>query len=179
MIHIAASCRYLDFACARGSSLAPHAKNDARIGPHDCWSLMWISCSIPISTASSVQKKLVLSYFHEVLDGRKADLIDSIFQPDCALHFGSSEVKGIDGVRTMLDRQKTMYSKLATEVHDIFEWGDRVVVRLTHRATGAGILRSRIGSYDVSGKSLTWDAIVIFRMKNGKIAEDWSRCRRR
>jgi hypothetical protein len=33
--------------------------------------------------------------------------------------------------------------------------------------------RFRIGPQDVSGKSVTWDAIVIFRMQNGKIAEEW------
>ena len=74
----------------------------------------------------------------------------------------------------MVERIKTTYSSLATEVHDIFESEDRVVVRLTHRATGgAGDLRTRIGTYDVNGKTITWDAIVIFRMKNGKIAEEW------
>ena len=73
----------------------------------------------------------------------------------------------------MVERIKTTYSSLATEVHDIFQSEDRVVVRLTHRATGAGALRSRIGTYDINGKNITWDAIVIFRMKNGKIAEEW------
>jgi predicted ester cyclase len=125
------------------------------------------------AAALSAQQRLVLSYFHDVLDGRRVELIDNIFQPDCALHFGSSDVKSTAGVRSMLERQQTMYSKLSTEIHDIFESGDRVVVRLTHRATGAGLLRSRLGSYDVKGRSLTWDAIVIFRMKDGKIAEDW------
>ena len=96
-----------------------------------------------------------------------------MFQPDCAIHFGSSDVKGIAGVRSVVERRNTTYSKLATEVHDIFESGDRVVVRLTHRATGAGVLRSRIGTHDVNGKSIAWDAIVIFQMKNGKIAEEW------
>jgi predicted ester cyclase len=125
------------------------------------------------AAALSAQQRLVLSYFHDVLDGRRVELIDNIFQPDCAFHFGSSDVKSTAGVRSMLERQQTMYSKLSTEIHDIFESGDRVVVRLTHRATGAGLLRSRLGSYDVKGRSLTWDAIVIFRMKDGKIAEDW------
>ena len=121
----------------------------------------------------SAQQKLVLSYFHDVLDGRKIDLVDNMFRPDCALHFGSSDVKGIAGVRSMVERIDTTYSRLATEVHDIFESGDKVVVRLTHRATGAGSLRSRIGTYDINGKSITWDAIVIFQMRNGKIAEEW------
>jgi predicted ester cyclase len=121
----------------------------------------------------SAQQNLVLSYFHDVLDGGKIDLVDNMFQPDCELHFGSSDVKGIAGVHGMVERIKTTYSNLTTEVHDIFESKDRVVVRLTHRATGAGMLRSRIGSHDIKGKSITWDAIVIFQLKNGKIAEEW------
>jgi len=125
------------------------------------------------SALTSAQQKVVLSYFHDVLDGRKVELVDNLFQPDCVLHFGSSDVQGIAGVRVMVEGIKTTYSKLATEVHDIFESEYRVVVRITHRATGAGVLRSRIGNHDVSGKSITWDAIVVFRMKNGKIAEDW------
>jgi predicted ester cyclase len=121
----------------------------------------------------SAQQKLVLSYFHDVLDGGKIDLVGNMFQPDCEIHFGSSDVKGIAGVRGVVERSKTTYSRLATEVHDIFESGDRVAVRLTHRATGAGALRSRIGTYDVNGKSITWDAIAMFQLKNGKIAEEW------
>ena len=76
------------------------------------------------------------------------------FQPNCELHFGSSDVKGIAEVHSMAERIKATYSSLATEVHDIFESGDRVVVRVTHRATGGGMLRSRMGTYDIKGK--TW-----------------------
>lgn len=50
---------------------------------------------------------------------------------------------------------------------------EQFTVRITHRATGAGALQSRIGTYDLNGKSITWDAIVIFQIKNGKIAEEW------
>ena len=73
----------------------------------------------------------------------------------------------------MVERQKTTYSSLTTEIHDIFESGNRVVVRLTHRATGGGVLRSRMGTHDIKGNVISWDAIVIFRMENGKIAEEW------
>jgi predicted ester cyclase len=34
-------------------------------------------------------------------------------------------------------------------------------------------LRSRMGTYDIKGKPISWDAIVIFQLKNGKIAEEW------
>ena len=38
---------------------------------------------------------------------------------------------------------------------------------------GAGEFRSRIGIYSIKGKAVAWDAIAIFRMQNGRIAEQW------
>lgn len=56
---------------------------------------------------------------------------------------------------------------------DIFESGDRVVVRLKHQGTGKGVYRFRTGLQEINGKTLTWQAIVIFRMEDSKIAEEW------
>ena len=120
----------------------------------------------------SAQQGVVLSYFHDVLDRGRIELLENLFHPDCAVHRPEGDFTGIDGLRGIVERRKTTYSKFATEVHDIFESGDRVVVRLTHTATGSGVFRSRIGIHDVKGKSVFWQAIVIFRMKNGKIAEE-------
>ncbi|HMI51060.1 MAG TPA: ester cyclase [Candidatus Saccharimonadales bacterium] len=126
-----------------------------------------------LAAAGDDEQKVVLRYFHEVLDGRNPDLVESLFQPEYVIHFASSDIKGDGGLRGMVERIDATYSKMATEVHDIFQSGDKVVVRITHRATGAGEMRTRIGTYDVNGKSVVWDAIVIFRMKDGKIAEEW------
>jgi predicted ester cyclase len=116
---------------------------------------------------------VVLSYFHDVLDGRKIGLLGQLFLPDCVINRPEGTLNGIAGIRGVVERNIATYSTFETQVHDIFESGDRVVVRITHRAMGAGAFRSRIGVYDVKGKSVTWDAIVIFRFQNGKIAEQW------
>ena len=123
--------------------------------------------------AASPQEKAVLSYFHDVLDGRKIGLLDSLFLSDCVIYRPEGTVRGLAGIRTVVERNIAAYSQFATEVHDVFESGDRVVVRITHRATGAGVFRSRIGDHDVAGKQVTWSAIAIFRMQGGKIAEEW------
>ena len=123
--------------------------------------------------ASSPRVKVVLSYFHDVLDGRKIGLLESLFRSDCVIYRPEGTVNGMAGIRGVVQRNIAAYSRFATEVHDIFESGDRVVVRITHRASGAGVFRSRIGEYDFKGKQLTWDAIAIFRMQDGKIAEEW------
>jgi predicted ester cyclase len=122
---------------------------------------------------ASAQQKLVLSYFRDVLDGRELGLLDQMFHADCVIHRPEGTVNGVAGVRGFLERGLATFAKFETEVHDVVESGDRVVVRITHRGLGSGVFRSRLGDYDIKGKSVTWDATVIFRLKNGAIAEEW------
>ncbi len=114
-----------------------------------------------------------MSYFHDVLDGRRIGLLDQLFLPDCVIHRPEGTLTGMAGIRGVVERNIAAYSKFETRVHDIIESGDRVVVRISHRAMGAGEFRSRIGVYNIKGKAVTWDAIAIFRIQNGKIAEQW------
>jgi hypothetical protein len=123
--------------------------------------------------ALSTQQKVVLSYFHDVLDGRKIGLLENLFLPDCVIYRPEGIVKGMAGIRGVVERNIAAYSKFETEVDDVFEAGDRVVVRITHRAMGGGVLRSRIGTHDLRDKPVAWGAIAIFRMQHGKIAEEW------
>ena len=134
-----------------------------------------------IGTATSAQsppvhsphEQVVLSYFRDVLDGRQIALVDKLFLPNCVIHRPEGTLDGLPGIRGVVQRNIAAYSTFATEVHDIFESRDRVVVRLTHRAMGSGEFRSRIGTHDIKGKAVVWGAIVIVRMKDDKIAEQW------
>jgi SnoaL-like polyketide cyclase len=36
-----------------------------------------------------------------------------------------------------------------------------------------GMWRSRFGNYNVTGKTVTWDAMAIFRFEDQKIIEEW------
>jgi len=119
------------------------------------------------------QQQVVLSYFHDVLDGRRIGLLENLFRSDCVIHRPEGTTNGMAAIRGVVERNIAAYSKFETEMHDIFESGDRVVVRITHRGIGSGVFHSRIGDDDVKGKPVTWDAIAIFRMQEGKIAEQW------
>jgi predicted ester cyclase len=121
----------------------------------------------------SAQEKTVLSYFKDVLDRGKAEVLDSLFLPDCAIHRPEGDFNGITALRTAATSRRASFSSFKSELHDIFEASDRVVVRLTHEANGAGAMRFRVGMRDLTGKTVRWDAIAIFRFQNGKIAEEW------
>jgi predicted ester cyclase len=121
----------------------------------------------------SAQQKLVISYFHDVLDGDKEELIDGMFLSDCSIHRPEGELKGTAALHRMALARRTNFTTFRSEIHDILEAGDRVVVRLTHQGAGKGSYRFRIGTRDITGKPVSWDAIVIFRFQNGRIAEEW------
>ena len=121
----------------------------------------------------SAEKELVRRYFHEVLDQGKVELVNELFHPHCVMHRPGGTVVGIESVRGVAERRKETFSQFETEIHDIFGSGDRLVVRLYHRGVGCGVWRSRLGSYDVTGKTVSWDAIAIFRFEQQKIIEEW------
>ncbi|MDP2605619.1 MAG: ester cyclase [Deltaproteobacteria bacterium] len=122
---------------------------------------------------SSVHERLVRRYFHEVFDQGKVDVVEELFHPQCVMHRPGGTVDGLDAVRGVAEHRKETYAQFKTEIHDVFGSADRLVARLSHRGVGCGIWRSRFGSYDVSGKTVTWDAIAIFRFDNDRIIEEW------
>jgi len=122
---------------------------------------------------SSVQEQVVRRYFHEVLDQGKVELIEDLFHPLCVMHRPGGTVVGIDSVRAVAERRKETFAQFETQIHDVFGSGDRLVARLSHHGVGGGSWRSRLGSYDVTGKAVTWNAIAIFRFERDQIIEEW------
>jgi predicted ester cyclase len=121
----------------------------------------------------AAHEELVRRYFHEVLDQGRVELIGELFHPECVMHRPGGTVAGIDSVCAVAERRKETFSQFQTQIHDIFGSADRLVARLTHRAVGGGMWHSRLGSYDISGKAVTWNAIAIFRFENRQIIEEW------
>ena len=65
------------------------------------------------------------------------------------------------------------YSEFTTTIHDMIAEEDRVTCRLSHRAVNRGEWTSRLGRHEVAGKTVSWPAIAIFHIRDGKIAEEW------
>ena len=120
-------------------------------------------------------KEMVRRYFKEALDGGNVDLVDELFTNDCVIHRPEAPepLLGLDGIRKIIAGAKTRYSRFETTIHDLFDAGDRVVCRLSHRVVFQEDWESRIGRHAVIGKQIEWPAIAIFRFDGGKIAEEW------
>jgi hypothetical protein len=65
---------------------------------------------------------------------------------------------------------------IETTLHEGIVSGNYVSVRLSHSitySTEEAFMQSRLGRFDVRGKTVEWEAMAMFRIENGKIAEEW------
>jgi predicted ester cyclase len=126
-----------------------------------------------MSTTS--HKATVRRYFEEAVDKRNLDVLDEIVAADCLIHRPEAQepISGLTAFKQGLGRVLQVYSEFSTTVHDLIAEDDGVACRLRHVAMNRGQWTSRLGRHEVAGKPVSWPAIVIFRFREGKIAEEW------
>jgi len=112
-------------------------------------------------------KAIVRRYIEQVLNNQRLDLIDEFLVESVELHGVGPSIIG----RTALVEFYTMFFAAFPDWHttidDIVAEGDRVVVRITSNGTNKGEMQG----IPATGKPYTQNAIVIYRLTNGKIVE--------
>jgi predicted ester cyclase len=117
-------------------------------------------------------KAIVRRFFAEVLDKDDRALGLELFAPDCVRRFPGHTITGTNNFRATAPRPTSAFE---TTIHDLVAEGDRVVARITHRVAYTEDIAGfpRVGHVPAAGRSVTWDAIAIFRLRDGRIVEEW------
>lgn len=120
-------------------------------------------------------KAVVERYFREVLDRKNIDLMPELLAPDVVLHRPGFDVTGLEAAMRRLDATLRDYSAFSSELTGLVAEGDMVSVRVFHRTTvRSHTFRSRAGEVQITKEQeLNWNAIVQFRLSEGKIVEEW------
>jgi predicted SnoaL-like aldol condensation-catalyzing enzyme len=120
-------------------------------------------------------KAVVERYFHEVLDQKRIDLLPELLAPDVVLHRPGFDVVGLDAAMRRLRGVLQDYTAFSSELTGLIAEAEMVSVRVTHRTrVRPHTFRSRAGDVKLAREQqLDWTAIVQFRLKDGKIAEEW------
>jgi predicted SnoaL-like aldol condensation-catalyzing enzyme len=120
-------------------------------------------------------KATVEAYFREVLDAQSVERLPELMAADVVLHRPGFDVIGLDAAMQRLRGVFKDYAAFASEVSGLIAEGDMVSVRIRHRTRARPhVFRSRAGEVQVAAEQdLEWSAIVQFRFKDGKIAEEW------
>jgi predicted ester cyclase len=85
----------------------------------------------------------------------------------------SEPIRGLEAFKQALERILRVYSEFTTTIHDLIAEEDRVACRLSRRAVNRSEWTSCIGRHAVAGKTVSWQAMAIFRIRDGKIEEEW------
>ena len=119
---------------------------------------------------SAESEALVRRFFDEFCNGRRSEVADELIAEDYVSHGPQAPpAEGRDGVRERVG----LYQDAVDghwEVQEIFSVGDRVAARWK----GTGTHRGELMGIDPTGRPISVDAISLFRIVDGKIAEEWT-----
>ena len=120
---------------------------------------------------SAEGEALVSRFFEEFCNGRRAEVADEIIAEDYVAHGPQSPpAEGPDGVRARVG----VYQDAVDghwDVQELMSTGDDRVVA---RWIGRGTHRGELMGLEPTGKPIEVEAISVFRIADGKIAEEWT-----
>ncbi|MBV8219343.1 MAG: ester cyclase [Solirubrobacterales bacterium] len=118
----------------------------------------------------SDNETLVSRFFEEFCNQRRGEVADELIAEDYVSHGPQAPpAEGPDGVRERVG----LYQESVDghwNVQEIIAAGDRVVARWT----GTGTHRGELMGLEPTGLPISVEAISVFRIANGKIAEEWT-----
>jgi len=131
-----------------------------------------LCCSCQSTDENSIldkNKEVVLEY-HKVWNEGKFENLNDILTSDFVCHYLTSEEwTGIEDAKKAILDWRTLFPDWNEEIVDIIQENDKVVTRYkasaTHTRTYEGI--------DSTGAKIEIYEVSIYRISNGKIAEQW------
>lgn len=116
-------------------------------------------------------KKAIARGWHESLNQRNLDALDSVLASDIAHHSATfADTVGPAGVKRILAAALTGFPDVRFTVEDVIAEGDLVAVRFQAEGTHLGEFQG----YPPTGQPVVWTGINIFRIECGRIVESWS-----
>jgi steroid delta-isomerase-like uncharacterized protein len=115
-------------------------------------------------------KAVVRRFIEEGINGRNLALFDEVFAPDFVWHGGSlGETRDLETFKAVVGPFVAAFPDLAITIDDFIGEDDRVVGRLTVRATHQG----DFFGVPATGAAVEWSGNSTYRLANGKIVEEW------
>ncbi|PKG43881.1 ester cyclase [Psychroflexus sp. MES1-P1E] len=133
---------------------------------------IFLLCSCQSTDKNSIlekNKEIVLNY-HKVWSGDKIDNLDDILTTDFVNHYLTSEKwTGIPAAKKGISDWRAIFPNWHEELVDVIQEKDKVAMRYkataTHTKTYEGI--------DSTGAKIEIYEVSIYRISDGKIAEQW------
>lgn len=115
-----------------------------------------------------LNKSVVQSYWDGKWNERKPEILDELLTQD-VIHHGSSEINGIEEYKQIYGMYLSAMGETQIKVEQLVAEGDRVVSLVRIK----GIHNGPLGDIPPTGKEINVRGLTVFRLVDGKIAEEW------
>jgi steroid delta-isomerase-like uncharacterized protein len=124
-----------------------------------------------MSTSAEANRDLIRRLLAEV-DRGNDDVVEAYYSPDYVDHSPASvrHQAGPDGLGRTFAALRRAFPDTRHTIEDLIADGDRVVARVSARATHTG----ELFGHAPTGKAIRLTSITIYRIADGRIAERWS-----
>ena len=113
----------------------------------------------------------VVKKYHELRTNGKVTELDKILSPYFVCHFiDGIEWKGIEGAKYSISSHRKIFPDWKEEIVDMVSEGDKVVTRYKSTGTHQGAFEG----LDATGIKVIIYETSIYRIADGKIAEQWA-----
>ncbi len=114
-------------------------------------------------------KEVVKRYWNGKWNERRPEILDELMTPDVVYHGTSMEMNGVEEYKQVYNMYRSALHDTQITIEEIIAEGDKVMTRLSMSSVHKGDL----AGIPPSGKTLTGTVFTVFRLDNGKIAEEW------
>jgi steroid delta-isomerase-like uncharacterized protein len=117
----------------------------------------------------SSNKKLVNRLFSEAMNERKFEILNELIHSEYINHTFPGDASGPEGLKNILGMFDAAFPDMKITVEDIIEDGNKLATYGYWRGTHKGNFQGVSGT----GKNVKVDYIDIWKIKDGKLHENW------
>ena len=114
-------------------------------------------------------KDVAKRYWEGKWNDRRPQVLDELQTPDVKYHGTSMEMNNLEEYKQVYNMYLSAFQDTHITIDDLIAEGDKVMSRVSWTATHTGDL----GELPATGKTGTVAVFTVFRLVNGKIAEEW------
>lgn len=114
-------------------------------------------------------KKVIERYWNGKWNERRLEILDELQTPDVAYHGTSMTMNGIEEYKQVFKGYLSALQDSSVEINSLIAEGDKVVSHVSMSVVHTG----ELDGIPPTGNEVKVSAYTIFRLVDGKIAEEW------
>lgn len=118
---------------------------------------------------SDVNEATIRRFVNDVINNGDYSAMRDLLHPDYVYRSPDQELHGPDALENLFTAYRSGLPDLETSIDDLIVSGDQVLISITLRGAHTG----KLMGIPATGKRLTVRGMVLSRLQDGKIVEEW------